>query len=168
MKFVLPLALAIAATPALADDHMDDSSSLKKRLYVGAGLNHNEIDSPFGGGDADANGYTIFAGLTFPNDTAGLMTAAELGYSDTGEFYDGPGDTDINGFWIAGVAEKTLPEIDPRVSVLGRAGIDFGDDDGIFLGAGLGFKATKMVDLRAEFINKDASGVYQLSALVHF
>ena len=98
------------------------------------------------------------------------MTAVEFGYSDTGDFYNsnGNGDEDINGVWVAAVAEKYLPEIDPRLSVIGRGGLDLGDDDGIFLGAGAGFKVNEQVGLRAEFINKDASSVYQVGALFHF
>ena len=46
--------------------------------------------------------------------------------------------------------------------------LDLGDDDGIFLGAGAGFKVNEQVGLRAEFINKDASSVYQVGALFHF
>jgi len=167
-KYLIPALLSAMAVPAFADDHMNDSNQLAKRMYLGGGVNHNVIDSPFSGQDADANGYTVFAGLEFANSVAGLMTSAELGYSDTGEFYDGPGDTDIDGIWVAAVAEKSLPEIDPRLSALARGGLDLGDDDGIFLGAGVGFKASEQVGLRAEFINKDASSVYQFSALFHF
>ena len=167
MKYVLPLAIALASTPAFADQNTS-SQGLKGRMYAGASLSHNEIDSPFGGGDADAAGYSLFAGLDLKNSVEGLATSAEIGYSDTEDFYKGNGDTDINGFWLAGVLEKSLPEIDQRLTALGRIGLDFGDDDGIFLGAGIGFRATQALDLRAEFINKDASGLYQVSALVRF
>ncbi|WP_370291788.1 outer membrane beta-barrel protein [Thalassolituus sp.] len=167
MKYVLPLAFALASTTAIADDHAS-SGNVKDRIYLGANISHNTIDSPFSGGDLDAAGYSIFGGLKFPNSTAGLTTSAEFGYSDTEDFFNGNGDTDINGFWLAGVAEKSLPELDPRLSAIGRLGLDFGDDDGIFLGAGIGFKASEVLGLRAEFINKDASGVYQIGALFNF
>ncbi|MEQ3692239.1 MAG: outer membrane beta-barrel protein [Thalassolituus sp.] len=162
-KYLLPVILTAATASAMADD-----SPLKDRLYVGANLSHNTIDSPFGGDDVDAGGYSIFTGLKFDNSIEGLTTSAELGYSDTKDFFDSNGDADINGVWVAGVAEKTLPEIDPRVSALARIGLDLGDDDGILLGAGLGFHATEMLSLRAEFINKDASSVYQVGAVFNF
>jgi hypothetical protein len=155
--------LSVIAAPIANAD-----SNIKDRLYVGAAINQNIIDSPFSSDDLDAAGYSVFAGLTFANSVDGLMTAVELGYNDTGEFFNGPGESDINGMWVAGVAEKTLPEIDPRLTALGRFGLDLGDDDGLLLGAGLGFHASERLGLRAEFINKDASGVYQLGALIHF
>lgn len=163
-KYLLPIILTAAASSALAE-----GSPLNNKLYVGINLSHNTINSPFSnGGDADASGYSAFTGLKFNNSVEGLTTSAEIGYSDTEDFFNSNGDADINGIWVAGVAEKTLPEIDPRLSVLGRIGLDFGDDDGIFLGAGAGFKASDLLSLRAEFINKDASSVYQIGALIHF
>lgn len=166
-KHLLPmiLTMATATTSVMAEE-----SALTNNLYVGANLSHNNIDSPFGGNDLDAGGFSIFGGLKLKNSVAGLTTSAELGYSDTKDFFDnnGNGDADINGIWVAGVAEKTLPEINPRLSVLGRIGLDLGDDDGIFLGAGAGFKASDLLSLRAEFINKDASSVYQIGAVLNF
>lgn len=162
-KYLLTVILTAATSSAIAE-----GSPINDKLYVGANLSHNTIDSPFNGGDVDASGYSLFAGLKFNNSVEGLTTSAELGYSDTKDFFKSNGDADINGVWIAGVAEKTLPELDPRISALARIGLDLGDDDGILFGAGLGFHATDMLSLRAEFINKDASSVYQIGALINF
>ena len=164
-KYLITCTLSTLAATAIANDH-----SLEDVAYIGGALNHNIIDSPFGGRDLDANGYSIFGGYKFENSITDLMTAVEFGYSDTGDFdvSDNNRDEDINGIWVAAVAEKSLPEIDSRLSVVGRGGLDLGDDDGIFLGAGAGFKVNQQLGLRAEFINKDVTSVYQISALFHF
>jgi len=164
-KYLITAALSVACTTAMAE-----GNNLQDTIYIGGAVNHNVIDSPFGGDELDANGYSIFGGYKFKNSVPDLITSAELGYSDTGDFFDsnGNGDEDINGIWVAAVAEKFLPEIDPRLSVIGRGGLDLGDDDGIFLGAGAGFKVNDKVGLRAEFINKDASSVYQFGAIFNF
>ena len=43
-----------------------------------------------------------------------------------------------------------------------------GDDDGIFMGIGAGFRLTPKVELRAEFVNKDLITSYQANALIRF
>ncbi len=166
MKRLLPIAFTAATLPFAALTAHAEDGSLAGKLYLGGGFNQNVIDSPWGGSE-DATGFTLFGGMYFDNSIQGLNSSVEIGYNDTEDFYDNS-DTDIKGPWAAVVGEKFLPEVDPRLSVLGRIGIDFGDDDGLLLGAGVGFHPVEKVGLRAEFINKDASSVYQLSALVHF
>ncbi|MDF1762933.1 MAG: hypothetical protein P1U57_05950 [Oleibacter sp.] len=169
MKFSLPVLLALGVSSTALTVSQASAEPITDRLYLGAGISHNVIDSPFGGRSYDAFGTTFFGGLTFDNNYQGLMTAMEFSYSDTEDFFDNNrGDADINGFAASLVAEKSLPEIDARLAALGRIGVDFGDDDGILLGAGASFKASEALGFRAEYINKDASNVYQLSALIHF
>ena len=163
MKALL-IAAVVAATAQVQAQAEGTQIELDK-LYIGGNLTHNVIDSPFGGSSLDANGVSVFAGYAFANDIPQVNTYAELGYSQTDDFF---ADSDIRGIWAAAVAEKALPEVDPRLSALARFGIDFGDDDGMFIGAGAGFRASDALSLRAEFINKDASTVYQLGAVVHF
>ena len=88
-----------------------------------------------------------------------------MGYSQTGDFI---GNNDISGLWLSALAQKHLPEIDNRLSALARAGVDFGDDDGLFMGVGAAFQLIPQFDIRAEYINKDASTVYQLGAVYKF
>ena len=166
MKRLLPTTLLLATLPMATASLHAEPSDLAGNVYLGGGFSQNVIDSPWGGSES-ATGITLFGGIEFDNSMAGLNSSVELGYSDTGDFYDNS-DTDIQGPWIALVGEKFLPEIDPRFSAVGRLGVDFGDDDGLLLGAGVGFHPMNNFGLRAEFINKDASSVYQLSALVHF
>ena len=65
-------------------------------------------------------------------------------------------------------AKKDLPEISRNLFAIGRAGLDFGDDDGLLLGAGAGFHLTPKVDVRGEYLAKNASTVYQASLVVNF
>lgn len=161
MKKILCVSLLLTTTCLHAEQPPLDIS----KLYVGASLTHNVIDSPFGGRDLDANGVGLFAGYEFDNDMDQINTYLEVGYSQTDDFFD---NEDINGLWVSGLLQKTLPEIDPRLSVLARLGLDFGDDDGLFLGAGGAFQLTPHFSMRAEYINKDATTVYQLGGVIHF
>ena len=166
MKRLLPIVMTATTLPFAALTAQAEGNRLPDALYIGAGFSQNVIDSPWGGSE-DATGYSLFGGMEFDNSVEGLTSSVEIGYSDTGDFYDNS-DSDINGPWAALVGKKSLPEIDPRLSVLGRIGLDLGDDDGLLLGAGVGFDPMDKLGLRAEFINKDASSVYQISALLHF
>ena len=161
-RYLTPLILTAAFTsaPAMADGF--DASD----LYVGGGVSENVVDSPFGGGSDDAVGYTLFAGYEFDNDYSQVKTSAEIGYSETDEFDDV--NDDISGLWLAGVIEKDLPEISRNLFAIGRAGLDFGDDDGLLLGAGAGFHLTPKVDVRGEYLAKNASTVYQACLVVNF
>ena len=166
MKIALPatLTLALMAASASAQQGAIDS----KKIHIGGSLSHNVVDSPFsGGGSAEAFGYGIFAGYELDNDMDQVKTSVELGFSQTEDFSDHI-DQDISGIWVAYVAEKDLPEVSPNLFVIGRIGLDLGDDDGLLLGAGAGLHLNKQVDLRGEFINKDASSVYQASLVLNF
>ena len=170
MKSLTPLLLTSIITtslaiPAFADEEANKKIQVENRLYVGGGLNMNVIDSPFGGSD-DASGVTLFAGYKFDNNIhQDLTTSLEFGYGNTSDFGN---DKDITSLYLAAVGDKKLPEIDPKLSVIGKIGLDVGDDDGILLGAGVGYQVAPAVQVRLEFINKDASSQYQASALFNF
>lgn len=159
----LPLTVALLALSSAAG--ADTSGFNPHSLYLGAGFSYNQIDSPFGGGSADATGVTVFAGYDLPSQIAQVRTRAELGYSQTSDFYTG---ADIKGLWLAGVLEKDMPEIHPRLFVLGRAGFDIGDDDGILMGVGAGMHLAPKLDVRGEFLNKDSTTVVQASLVLQF
>lgn len=167
MKYLLPLAFSALLVPVAANAEQTSKGFQPGHLQVGGSISQNVVDSPFGGSSRDAFGYSVFAGYEFDNDISQVKTTAEIGYSDTDDFYNGP-DSDISGLWLAGVAEKQLPEIHRNFFALARIGLDFGDDDGILLGAGAGFHLTPEVDIRGEYINKDASSVYQASMVFNF
>jgi hypothetical protein len=45
--------------------------------------------------------------------------------------------------------------IAPSVELIGRLGLDFGDDDGLMAGIGVGLLLTKNFKLRLEFVQRD-------------
>ncbi|PHS63696.1 MAG: hypothetical protein COB09_10655 [Thalassobium sp.] len=167
MKKHFPLLLAFSALPMMAQADNSGQGFQPERLQLGGSLSQNVIDSPFGGSNVDATGLSIFAGYELDNDIDQVKTTVEVGYTQTDDFFNGP-DSDISGFWFAGVAEKQLPEINPNLFAIARLGLDIGDDDGILLGAGAGFHLTPKLDVRGEYINKDASSVYQASFVLNF
>ncbi|WP_430460090.1 outer membrane beta-barrel protein [Thalassolituus sp. LLYu03] len=165
MRTILPVSTALAlmaSASAFAEPSFDVS-----KLYIGGSVSHNVVDSPFGGSSVDAPGVSVFAGYEIPNDIAQVETAIEVGYTQTDDFFNGS-NSDISGLWVAGVAQKDLPEISPNLFGIARFGLDIGDDDGLLLGAGAGLHLTPVIDARAEYINKDASSVYQASFIVKF
>ena len=163
MKKILLTATLMTSVIANADDQK--LSVDVDKLYLGGSISQNIIDSPFGGSNLDATGFGFFAGYELDNDIEQVMTSLELGYSQTGDFI---ANNDVKGIWLSGVAQKQLPEIDPRLSAIARLGLDLGDDDGIFMGAGAAFQLIPKVEVRAEYINKDATTVYQLSGVFKF
>ena len=61
-----------------------------------------------------------------------------------------------------------MSEIDPKLYALARLGLEVGDDDGIFMGIGAGYRLTPKIDVRTEFVNKDLISSYQVNALIRF
>ncbi|MCA6065078.1 outer membrane beta-barrel protein [Thalassolituus marinus] len=163
MKKMIATGLMMLAVPAVATAEGFDQSKLR----LGAGFNNNVIDSPFGGSSIDALGFSLFAGYELDNNMSDVTTSVEAGYNQTEDFINSV-DSDVSGLWVAGVAEKNLSEINPRLFAMARLGLDLGDDDGLFLGAGVGMHLNEKVDLRGEYINKDATTVYQISAVLNF
>jgi len=165
MKYLIATSALLLALSAQAEQPRQPAQNISlDKIHIGAGLTHNNLDSPFGG-DVDANGFSVFAGYELENDLPQFSTYAEVGYAQTQDFF---ANEDIRGLWLSTVAVKQLPEINPRLSALARFGIDLGDDDGVFMGLGAQLQLAKPVALRAEYINKDATTVYQLSAVLSF
>lgn len=148
------------------------STSMPEGIYVGGGINYNSIDLEplFSGADREtAMGFQLFAGLPIASSIAGFKTFAEVGFFQTESFNFGGGNKErVRGIWGAGVLQRDLSEIDPNLYALVRAGVEVGDDDGVFMGFGAGYRMSSKVDLRAEFLNKDLLTSYQLNALVRF
>lgn len=168
--------LTTTAQMAFAEDfdaQSQDSkeSSTPKGLYVGGGINYNSIDldSIFSGLDREtAPGFQLFAGLPIPSSITGFNTFAEFGYFQTDTFNFAGQKERVRGVWGAGVLQRDLNEIDPNLYALARAGLEVGDDDGVFMGIGAGYRVNSKVDVRAEFLNKDLLTSYQLNALIRF
>lgn len=152
MKKLIPLlGLLLAATQVNSADF--DS----RKIYFGAGVGYNSIDNNYydnnnnfnNNNDSDAVGFQIFAGMPLAVDMGSAELAVEVGYMDTGNFDNGGS---ANGLWSTAVA--SLP-LNNNLKLLGRLGYDFGDDDGIMAGAGVGFSLTSKMDMRIEYVIRD-------------
>ena len=145
---------------------------IANKYYIGAGVTFNSIDNY-----DDANGPQIFGGycLGVTKLNPHLRTAIELGFMDRGEFkrdvyrsngtYLRTDSVSHEGFWLNLVGEY---RVDQRVHLLGRLGVDVGDDDGIMAGLGLGFNVSKWSQLRAEYVVRDNITSAQLNFLTGF
>lgn len=154
---IVALFVAIGMIPANAAELDPD------RFYGGGGIGHNELN-----GDS-AFGYQFFAGYLFPSGNTGATPALEVGYWDSGDIdVDTPAGertADASGLWATGVL--SVPVAD-RMSLIGRAGYDFGDDDGLMAGGGLGYDLNSRVTLRGEIVVRDETDSLQLNAVYWF
>ena len=118
-----------------------------RNLFFGAGLSSNDVS-----GSDSATGYQIFGGYGFGEVTKNVFIDAEVGYMDTGNMTKSGGNVKANGLWASGVGRIMVA---PSVELIGRLGLDFGDDDGLLAGIGVGFLLTKNVKLRLEYVQRD-------------
>ena len=149
MKSLRVMALALAAmvfSSAAAAQGFD-----LKRLFFGGGVSLNSVSYA-----DDGTGLQIFGGYNFPAIAPNLYVDAEAGYMDTGRLdrrvCTGFCNTRINGPWATGVVRYLVT---PKVELIGRAGLDLGDDDGPMVGIGVGFIISPHLKLRGEFVARD-------------
>lgn len=158
--------LAICFGQCTLAEEVKTNTNLKK-IYVGAGFNHNRIDSSsFGGSDSKANGFQVFAGYEY-GQRSGIDISAEAGLIQTGELIDSTGE-DADGIWVAGVAKKDLPEIHKNLTGIARLGYGLSGDDGILMGFGAQVRVHPQAFIRLEYVNKDLTQSYQLNAVYKF
>jgi opacity protein-like surface antigen len=126
------------------------------KLFFGAGVSSNEMS-----GTDSALGWQIFGGYQFGELAKNLRFDAEVGYMDSGDMErSGQPDQNANGLWAAGVGRFLLT---PNIELLGRLGMDFGDDDGLLAGIGAGLALTKTIKLRFEFVKRDHVDSWQFN-----
>ncbi len=130
-------------------------------LSVGGGLGVNSLS-----GYDDALGFQVFVGVPLALDTGLFIPTIEVGYLDTGSF-DTPScavgscrSSSASGAWATLLAAVPL---NSQFGLLGRAGFDFGDDDGAMVGAGLSYTLDARNQLRAEYVSRDNIDSYQLN-----
>lgn len=160
------MGLGLASTPVLAQQ-VEPSD-----FYVGGGISNNDES-----GWDDATGYQIFAGYVVDKwlnfGLEDLSFAVEVGYMDTGDldrrfcspfgcFTD---EKSANGIWTSAVASYSLTD---EFKLIGRLGVDFGDDDGALLGIGLGYEFGNAFELRGEYVVRDDTDSMQLNLLYRF
>jgi opacity protein-like surface antigen len=141
---VLLIGLVVMAVSTLAAAQGFDAG----KLFFGGGLSSNEISN-----SDSATGWQIFGGYGFGEVTRNVLIDAEVGYMDTGNMKrPGMADFKAKGLWATGVGRLLLTS---NIELLGRLGLDFGDDDGLIAGIGLGLNLTKNFKLRFEFVQRD-------------
>ncbi|MHB1951950.1 MAG: outer membrane beta-barrel protein, partial [Acidiferrobacteraceae bacterium] len=127
-------------------------------FYLGAGLNENSVS-----GWGTATGFQVFGGYDFGRINGRARTpidfSMEAGYMNTGDFQrlqDTPyGPVVVSnryqGPWINGVF--SLP-VNQEVSLLGRVGVDAGDDSGLMGGLGVGINLNRQMQVRFEYVSR--------------
>ncbi len=174
MKKVLATSLLslIAFQGIAADSASQTNTQLPEGLYAGGGLSYNDIDLGSiinGANNETAMGVQAFIGLPIANSIDGFKTFAEIGLFRTSEFDFGVGMKEkVSGLSGSAILQKELNEIDPNLYGLARIGLEVGDDDGIFMGIGAGYRIAPQIEIRAEFVNKDIITSYQANALFRF
>lgn len=157
-------ATLITASPLAAAQSslsMDDA-------WIGGGLNQNSLS-----GWDSAMGFQFFGGLDLSSlvgENSAFGLAAEVGYWDSGEFetssaWFGTITADASGLWTTAVASWSFT---PEFYALGRAGLDFGDDDGLMIGGGAGYRITDQLDVRGEMVMRDNIDSLQANVLYRF
>jgi opacity protein-like surface antigen len=134
--------IGLAISPVAAAQGLETG-----KLFFGAGVSSNEVS-----GSDSAVGWQIFGGYGFGEVTKNVFIDAEIGYMDTGDMGTRGGDVRANGLWAAAVGRIRVA---PSIELIGRLGLDFGDDDGLLAGVGVGFLVTKNVRFRLEFVQRD-------------
>lgn len=117
------------------------------RFFFGAGVSSNDMS-----GTDSAVGFQVFGGYGFGEVSPKVFIDAEVGYMDTGKMTKGGVNVDAKGLWANGVGRLMVT---PSVELIGRLGLDFGDDDGFMAGIGAGLLVTKNFKLRLEFVQRD-------------
>lgn len=157
------VALAMTATPAVA---MDWESQLEKS-WAGGGLNYNDL-----GGNVwkEAWGFQALAGTSLMQNLGAIPSldlGVEAGYMDSGDFdLKGTGySTSAAGLWVNGLLSlRVYPELD----LIGRAGLDFGDDDGLMVGVGVGYQFLDEFEVRGELVSRNEVESIQGNVIYNF
>lgn len=130
-----------------------------KQLYVGGGIGFNQ----------NATGFQLLAGYNFNFKlNEDISSAVEIGYMDSGDFdnFNGGGSVDgAKGVWISMVERVPLTR---RTNMMARLGYDFGDDDGLLLGAGLEYNFDTRVSLGMEYVARQHVSGLQANVRVKF
>lgn len=127
----------------------------KNSFSIGFGVSSNSVDSRFP--VDDETGFQFFGAydLAAINLMEGVDSAIEFGYMDYG--FDG---TDNDGIWATYTVDGA---ISGGFGWLARLGLDFGDDSGIMVGAGVSYSLSRQLDTRLEYVVRDDIDSIQLN-----
>lgn len=159
MKQFSILVLAVAMTMAMSTTAAAAKFDMDK-FYLGGGFAVNALS------DYDeATGLQFFAGYDLEVEFGPIKNAVEAGFMDSGTFKSSAGDKSFFGLWASFVGFYPVHD---KIDLLARVGFDFGDDDGVLLGAGAGFELNKNMQLRAEYVGRSDTKSYQVNFVYHF
>lgn len=161
------VAIAALLLVAAASAQAANTGFNPQKLFFGAGVSRNDVSRSDHG-----TGLQIFGGYPFGEVAKNIHVDAEAGYMDTGNM-DLPASATppfgtgrsvrAKGLWATGVARFAL---NPQAELLARAGLDFGDDNGLMVGVGVGVGLTKQSSLRFEYVERDNVNSLQLNFVV--
>ena len=158
-KLVTCVVFAALAAPALAAGPAGIDTG---RLFFGAGISQNDAS----GASDEGTGFQIFGGYEFGQVAQNVALDLEVGYMDSGDIKfcvaGFCGKDNATGLWATGVGRLQL---NPQFELLARAGLDFGDDDGLMVGVGAGFNVNKQTQLRFELVERDDISSLQLNVV---
>lgn len=159
----IALGMALLASAGLAH-----AQGANDNIYIGGGVSSNELPTF----SDNATGFQIFAGYELDMiNTGAVKSAVEVGYMDSGEWKEEQQfcffligcstyeyKAEAKGLWANYVASY---DFNPSLSAIGRIGLDFGDDNGLMYGVGLGFSFTPQLELRGEYVMRDITDSLQ-------
>ena len=163
MRIAIALLVAFVATSAQAAGSGFDP----QKLLFGVGISRNDVSRSDNG-----TGVQLFGAYPLGAVAKNIHISAEAGYMDTGSMDIPAGatppfgtrrDVRAKGIWANGVAHFTLS---PQAELLARAGLDFGDDDGLMAGVGIGLALSKRSQLRIELVERDNVESLQLNFVI--
>jgi hypothetical protein len=137
-------------------------------FYLGGGLGFN------GHAGGRSVGYQFLGGYEFAAKLNGdISSAIELGYMDTDNFdtktlpegVTSSTPREAKGMWLNYVGSYPIGN---KVEGLWRLGLDFGDDDGIMAGAGMGYNFNRHWALRSEYVIRESVDSFQFNLLYGF
>lgn len=138
-----------------------------QKLFFGAGISRNDVP-----GSDNGTGGQVFGGYKFGQVAKNISIDGEVGYMDSGDMDLPPGgpppfgtsrSVRAKGLWGTGVARFALS---PQANLLARAGLDFGDDDGLMVGVGIGLGLNKQSRVRFEYVERDNVNSLQVNLVV--
>ncbi|NOQ89971.1 MAG: outer membrane beta-barrel protein [Gammaproteobacteria bacterium] len=162
MKKTIPLFILMSSA-AMASINIQAEGLDAKRVYVGGGLSFNNAPDI-----GSARGFQFFAGYELNVKlNEDISTALEIGYMDSGNFknFDSRSRGDATGLWFAALESVPLSN---KTDMLVRLGYDFGDDDGLLLGAGMQYKFDTKVALRMEYVTRENVNGLQANVVLKF
>jgi opacity protein-like surface antigen len=149
---IITLLFSGYVSPVLADQHQPMLD--KNKFSIGAGISNNSISGPA----SDETGFQFFGAydLDQVNLMEGVTSSVEFGFMDYG--FSG----DSTGIWGTYVIDG---KFSGQFGWLARLGLDIGDDNGLMLGAGVGFDLSDKLILRGEYVIRDQVDSLQINFL---